>query len=164
MKRTTTILTYIITILFFSFAKTETYKNENIKVLITIDNNPLVQLKDLKFIVNETGEIIVKYDLGRINLTENDLVKLKRSEKVRFVFSYYIGKCNIKERNYDIGIKTNLLFQGYLYLRIYNFEFYPRLFIKNTGYGFEFDSPLRSESLPTRRRENVIFVEPKGCK
>jgi hypothetical protein len=164
MEKALPILLCFIATFYINSINREIDNNKNLEALITVDNDPIIQLNHFKLVISETEEIKAEYKVGRVIISDKDFIRLEKAETVRLVFDYYIGECCLKERKYNIELSKDLLLQGFLYLRIYNFELYPKFFIKNNGYGFEYESPIISTSLPTRKKINIIYEEPKNCK
>lgn len=127
---------------------------ERLNALVTVDDiiTGSYNLSDAYLIVkNDT--ISLKYEMGRFELTDKEILKtVDGHTKVSLNFRYYATCPEPKSYYYNINLESRLLLQEYLLLKIYNFDKYPNVFVRNTGYGFEYTSPVISEGLPKRKK------------
>jgi hypothetical protein len=142
----------ILIIVFFICGKV--FSQEKLNVLVTVDEvvTGSYNLSDSYLIINR-DTLKLKYEMGRFELANTEILKSVNSHtEIRLNFRHYTSCPEQKSYHYSIKIESSLLLQDYLLLKIYNFEMYPNVFMKNIGYGFEYISPLGSEALPKRKR------------
>jgi hypothetical protein len=134
---------------------------EKLNVLVTVDDviTGPYNLTDSYLIIGKDS-INLKYEMGRFELVNTEILKsFNSNNEVSLNFRYYSSCPKQKSYYYKINLKTSLLLQDYLLLKIYNFEMYPNVFKTNIGYGFEYISPIVSEVLPTKKK-----IKRKKCK
>lgn len=139
-------------ILFFICGKV--FCQEKLNVLVTVDEvvTGSYNLSDSYLIINK-DTVSLKYEMGRFELANLEILKSVNSHtEISLNFRYFTFCPEQKSYYYSIKIESSLLLQDYLLLKIYNFEMYPNVFMKNIGYGFEYISPLASEALPKKKR------------
>lgn len=125
-------------------------------ILLSIDSN----IVEPTFISNSKIEIDNKvfnlnYKMGRFDISEEGYSFLiKSAQQINAKISFdYISLCPIQTKySYSFNVKGSFFLQEYLLLKFYNFNKYPNQFAKNTGYGYEFTSPLGSESIPRKKK------------
>lgn len=130
------------------------HAQKNIYVLLNIDDISI----EPTFISNvllkvDNKDLALKYRMGRLEISDVDYNLLKTfSLGMRVTLCYtYTSTCPTQNLyNYSIEIDLNYLFQDYLILRVFNFKNYPKVFVRNEGYGVEFLSPIGSTLLPKR--------------
>lgn len=129
--------------------------NFEVELLMTIDNDPILDLRETIILI-DNQKIKVKYKTGRLILNDEHKKIIMNTNNLVFSFKYFVPCLNIGWRKYNIELKSDLLLQDYLWLRIYNFELDTKLFKNPQGYGFEYDSPIGSSLLPTKRKRILI--------
>lgn len=131
-----------------------------LNTVISIDDKVMASYNIAKVqLISFKDTLTAEYESGRIILTDKDYETFSkyRREDIIVMKINYQQHCPLpKEYIYEISIKIDLLNQRYFNIAIYNFENYPNLFAKNEGYGFEFNSPLISQSLPRNKKKHII--------
>jgi hypothetical protein len=137
----------------------QSFAQNQIYTLLTIDDINIeptfISESTLKF---DNYNIKLLYKIGRFEIDKNDYKLLKeiasksnnKEALLSFTMTNYCPK--LDNINYNIQLNLSLFLEEYLLLKIYNFESYPNIFMKNTGYGFEYISPIISEVLPRKKK------------
>ena len=133
------------------------YSQNELYTLLTIDDvNVEPSFIADSFIDIDNHRIETKYKVGRFEISSNDYKFLKQmnpDSKVNLSFIFLATCPEQKSLSYNNSIELKLLFQEYLLLRFFNFNNYPNIFIKNTGYGLEIKSPLGASVLPKKAKK-----------
>lgn len=135
----------------------DSFAQNQIYTILTIDDVNI----EPTFISNsilkvDNHEMKLTYKVGRFEITSNEYEMLKKidsTDKDAILSFVFTNNCSKKDYTYKIQLNLSLFLQEYLLLKIYNFHLYPNIFIKNTGYGFEYISPVISESLPRKTKQ-----------
>ncbi len=127
---------------------------EKLHILVTVDDivTGSYNLSD-SYLVIEKDTIALKYEMGRFEISNMDRLKKRgKQSKICLNFRYYATCPHPRSYNYNITLDSSLILQEYLLLKVYNFANYPNVFAKNIGYGYEYISPIGSETLPKNKR------------
>lgn len=93
--------------------------------------------------------------MGRFNISNVDFDKLKkadRSEEVLLVFKYFEICPEQQTYTFKLNLKLDLILQEYLFVRVYDFAAFPNTFLRKTGYGFEYISPVESTIIARKKK------------
>jgi len=147
---------YKFVVFFCLFACIKVFSQNQLNVLITIDDviTASYNLSD-GYIIIKKDTIFLEYEMGRFKIDKNDYERLKQEnikENIFLNFSYSMFCPEQSNYDYSLKLQLDLLLQNYLLIRVYNFSSYPKTFIKENGYGFEYISSLGSETLPKRKK------------
>jgi hypothetical protein len=148
-------LTIISTLLFCDSQKGDYHDYD---VLISIDNDPIVGIYDMQ-IITKMDTVPASYNLGRLSIEKADQIKITMCDEIVLRFKSNSNCPTIIDRVYETEIKNVYLIEGsYLWLRIYNFESFPKVFREDVGYGYEYDTPMESSRLPTKKNRNATGI------
>ncbi|WP_124981825.1 hypothetical protein [Nonlabens xiamenensis] len=152
MKSIFILIVFIIT--FSSCLSGSSQEQVDLEILIFMDNDPTIYLSDFEILDEDLNATNVDYKTGRIRIEKHKAMKLLKSEKLHLKFKYY-DPCLRNDGIYMLNLNSNLLKQEYFYLRIYNFENYPKILGDSRKFGFEYDSPIGSARLPTLKNKKL---------
>lgn len=143
-------------IFFYLIAPINIYSQHQLNVMVTIDDviTASYNVSD-SYLELGNDTIFLDYEMGRFEILDNDFEKLKvknNQENIVLNFSYFTNCPKQSIKKYSLKLELNLFFQKYLLIKIYNFSSYPKVFSKDSGYGFEYISPLKSEFLPKKKK------------
>jgi len=149
-------------IFFYLVAPIKIYCQHQLNVMVTIDDiiTASYNVSD-SYLELDNDTIFLNYEMGRFEILEKDFEKLKvknNQKNTVLNFSYFTNCPKQSIKKYSLKLELNLFLQKYLLIRIYNFSSYPKVFSKDSGYGFEYISPLKSEFLPKRKKIKEMNV------
>lgn len=145
----------ILSIIIFSSCLSKSSKELiDLEILIFMDNDPTIDLRDFEILDKDLNPTSVNYKTGRIQIEKDVATKLLKNDKIYLKFKYH-DECISHDGTYILNLNSNLLKQEYLYLRVYNFEKYPKILGNSKYFEFEFDSPIGSTRLPTLKNKKL---------
>lgn len=129
----------------------------DLECLIIIDDNIIPDIREV-YLRNASGEDIkLDYKTGRLKLaekTKNEFCQI--SQEITLSINYLRSCPDNEQLIYHIKLDSKLLCQDYLVLRIYNFDLYKKGFYTKKGFGYEYESPLKSELLPKTYNKKIL--------
>lgn len=147
-----------ITILFCFTAQSQ----KNLNTVISIDDKIAASYNvENVHLIFSNEDVLVSYESGRVIINDDDYNKFMNydDESIIILKLDYNQECPYYHKHtYEISIEKKFLTQQYFNISIYNYKNYPNLFGKKEGYGFEFKSPIISQSLPKNKKKHIIPI------